>query len=152
MTNPSSVTEILQAAIKEEEEANAFYAKVAETARDAAVREIFLGLAKEELGHKQFLLGCMADTELLKKVSAPMDYKVAEATAEPPLSTDMKPVDAIALAMKKEQQAAEGYRNMARSTSDAHYRQMFEKLSEMELAHKAALESAFVNIGYPEVF
>lgn len=152
MTNPSSVKEILQLAIREEDEANAFYSKVAATARDAAVKEIFLGLAKDELGHKQFLLGCVADAALLQKVSAPADYKVAEATAEPALSTDMKPVDAIALAMKKEQQAAEGYRAMALATSDAHYRQMFEKLAAMELGHKASLENAFVNIGYPEVF
>jgi bifunctional DNase/RNase len=35
----------------------------------------------------------------------PPDYKVAESVELPEITIDMKPADAIALAMKKEQQA-----------------------------------------------
>ncbi|MCU0663230.1 MAG: ferritin family protein [Myxococcota bacterium] len=152
MTSPNSVSDIFKMAIQEEEEAYSFYTKVAASMKNAAVKEIFLGLAKDELGHKEFLRGCASDATLLQKVAVPDDFKVAEATPLPALSTDMKPVAALMLAMKKEQRAAEGYRALSGAAKDPAYRQMFQKLADMELGHKAALESAFVNIGYPEVF
>jgi rubrerythrin len=41
------------------------------------------------------------------------DYKVAETVDEPELSMDMKPADAFALAMKKEEEAMKQYTEMA---------------------------------------
>ena len=87
------------------------------------------------------------------KIAPPAaDYKVAEATELPALSIEMKPADAIALAMKKEQEAVEFYRGLADGSDDAEIKKIFENLVNMELTHKNRLENVFVEIGYPEVF
>lgn len=140
-------------AIMREVEAHEFYRGVAERVDNESVREIFDQLAAEEMGHKDFLEKFEFDSAVeMKFIKPAKDFKVAEATALPELSIDMKPADAIALAMKKEQEAVEFYRCMADGAADDSTRTMFENLANMELGHKVKLESAFVEIGYPEVF
>ena len=139
-------------AAKRELEAKEFYTGVAETMSSTAVREIFEQLAREEMGHFELLEKFRLDPSMTMKISAPpSDWKVAESQELPPLSLDMKPADAIGLAMKKEQQAVEFYRSLAASASPD-IRDIFENLANMELGHKHKLEIAFVDIGYPEVF
>jgi rubrerythrin len=151
--NPQQIEQILSVAIDREIEAYEFYQDVSERANDATVRDIFRQLAKEERGHRGMLEQYLYDPTMILKISAPAaDYKVAEATELPKLSVAMKPADAIALAMKKEQQAVEFYRVLGDSASDASVRDVFASLANMELGHKQRLENVFVEIGYPEVF
>ncbi|HEY4800130.1 MAG TPA: ferritin family protein, partial [Bacteroidia bacterium] len=65
---------------------------------------------------------------------------------------NMKPAEAIAVAMKREQLAAELYDALAKSARLKSEKDAFESLKTMELNHKHRLENAFVDIGYPEVF
>jgi len=148
----TDIKSILEAAIGREEEAFRFYADVADRMTNPAVKEIFGQLSQDELGHKTFLQAALKDDQIIAKLPVPADYKVAEATEEPALSIDMKPADALALAMKREQESAEFYRGLAQSASDATLGAMFENLALMELGHKTRLEHMFVDIGYPEVF
>lgn len=152
MKEPARVSAILDYAVKREEESYAFYSAVAGQVQDKAVKDAFQQLAKDELGHKEFIKKCMKDKNLLKALPVTPDYKVAEATSEQTLSATMKPKDAIALAMKKEQGAAELYTKLAATTADPNYKETFTLLAKMELGHKAKLESVFVDIGYPEVW
>jgi rubrerythrin len=64
----------------------------------------------------------------------------------------MKPADAIALAMKKELQAAEFYQELAANMSDENLKASAISLANMELAHKTKLEKAYVDIAYIEAF
>jgi len=140
-------------AIEREIEANAFYVNAAKAVKDKSVRAIFEDLAKDELGHMELLEGFREDPTLQMKMTKPaVDYKVAEEVALPKLTTDMKPADAIALAMKKEQQAMEAYQRMAAQCSDDSLKDIFNNLANMELGHKNRLENLFVDIGYPESF
>ncbi len=82
----------------------------------------------------------------------PVDYRVAEATETPLLSMEMKPSEAIALAMKKEQESAEFYLKLAKSAVDSKLQEIFRGLVNMELGHKTRIEELFVDIGYPEVW
>jgi len=149
----TQLDDLLTTAIAREVEANAFYRQVAERSTDPNVRTIFAELAAEELGHKNLLEGVRRDPNLIGRFFAPAaDYKVAEATALPALSIDMKPADAIALAMKKEQQAVELYLELAARASDSEMVKSFNALANMERGHKTRLEDVFVQIGYPEVF
>jgi len=149
----TQLDDLLTTAIAREVEANAFYRQVAERSTDPNVRTIFAELAAEELGHKSLLEGVRRDPNLIGRFFAPAaDYKVAEATALPALSIDMKPADAIALAMKKEQQAVELYLELAARASDSEMVKSFNALANMERGHKTRLEDVFVQIGYPEVF
>ncbi len=147
-----SVKDILADAIDREIEAYEFYKQVSERVADPTVKQMFNTLSQEELGHRDFLKNCFADADLITKIPSVPDYKVSESTVAPELSIEMKPVDAIALAMKKEQEAAEFYTQLAKSSNDVSFKTTFEGLARMELSHKAAMENAFVNIGYPEVF
>ena len=145
--------QIFSAAIMREIEAYEFYQQVADRAKDMSVKEVFQQLAKEELGHRELLESFKYDATKIMKIQAPSaDYKIAEATPLPALSIDMKPADAIALAMKKEQQAVEFYRSMGAAATDADIKRMFENLANMELGHKHRLENVFIEVGYPEVF
>ena len=149
----TQLDDLLSTAIAREVEANAFYRQVAERSANPNVRSVFAELAAEELGHKNLLEGVRRDPNLIRRFSAPAaDYKVAEATALPALSVDMKPADAIALAMKKEQQAVEFYLDLAARASDSELVKSLNALANMEKGHKTRLEDVFVQIGYPEVF
>lgn len=147
------IRRLFSVAIEREIEANAFYVNAAKAVKDPSVRAIFEDLAKDELGHMELLEGFREDPTLQMKMSRPaVDFKVAEEVALPKLTTDMKPADAIALAMKKEQQAMEGYQRMAAQCSDDSLKDIFNNLANMELGHKNRLENLFVDIGYPESF
>jgi rubrerythrin len=64
----------------------------------------------------------------------------------------MRPAEALALAMKREQEAAEFYLGLARAAADPALRAAFEDIARMELGHKARLEGMYVDVGYPEAF
>ena len=146
---------VFSLAIHREVEAYEFYCRVAERVRDPNVKAVFTELSQEELGHKELLERFKSDPTLVIKFNADkplVDYKVAETTELPKLSIDMKPADAITLAIRKEQQAMEFYQGLAQAASDAELKRIFEGLARMELGHKVKLENVFVEIGYPEVF
>ncbi|MQY77013.1 MAG: ferritin [Spirochaeta sp.] len=153
MTDKLELEKAFSVAIKREIEAYEFYRDISQRAQDEEVGKVFSQLAGEEMGHKDLLEKYKNDPGMVMKIKAPSkDYKVAEATELPELSIEMKPADAIALAMKKEQQAAEFYRDLAHRSTDSQMKDIFHNLENMELGHKRRLENVFVEIGYPEVF
>lgn len=152
MKDSVNVNAILNSAIEREEESYAFYTDVARQMHDQAIKDTFQELAKDELGHKDFIKKCMKDQNLLRNLPVPQDWKLAEATEGPIVSEHMKPKDAIALAMKREQEAAELYTKLVAWAVNSEYREMFKGLATVELGHKAHLESVFVSIGFPEAW
>ncbi len=145
--------QILDWAIEGEVEARTFYLEVAKYMKNPVVKELFEQLANEELGHKNTLERIKNDQDVISRFTRPeVDFKLAEITEEPELSIDLKPADAIALAMKKEQTAYEFYTQMAAKTENAQIHKTFSQLAAMELEHKHKMEKAFVDIGYPEVW
>lgn len=151
--NNESVEELFSVAAKRETEAHEFYSSAAKKMKDRGVKDMFAQLAKDEMGHFELIEAFRRDPTSLMKISAPdSDWKLAESEKLPKLSTNMKPKDAVALAMKKEQMAVEFYRKLSKSTEDAGARDMLVNLANMELNHKRKLEMMFADIGYPEVF
>jgi len=145
--------QVFSIAIRREVEAHEFYRKIAERTTDISVQTVFRQLAKDELGHMELLEGFKLDPTMPLKIAPPKaDFKVAESAEAPDLSIDMKPADAIALAMKKEQGAVEFYKALAGNAKDAATRDIFLNLMNMEMNHKHALETVYVEIGYPESF
>lgn len=153
MKNSSSELDgVFDLAIGREQSANRFYADLSHRVKNAAVKEAFAALAKEELAHEAILKTVKADPCLQSKFKASKDYHVSETEAQPVVSENMPLRDAVSLAMKKEQQAADLYRGLANAATDADVRSLFHNLLSMELGHKNKLEALFVDIGYPEVF
>jgi rubrerythrin len=147
-----SYRQILDSAILAEIEANLFYQQVAETVKDPFLKEMFGAFAEEESKHRRILEGFRDNAKMAIHFARVTDFQVSETQDDRALSMDMLPADAIALAMKKEEAAMDQYAQMAKSCDDADQKKIFVELSEMERGHKAKLESAFVDIGYPEVW
>ncbi len=143
---------VFQKAAAREAEAYRFYRDVAEKTANESVKAIFWDLAKQEKGHEELMWRFKGDATMELKFQAPPDYKVAETVADPEPTADMKPSDAIALAMKREQRSVEFYRDLAEACTDSELKKVFESLANMEAGHKHRLENLFIDIGYPEVW
>jgi rubrerythrin len=143
---------IIGDAIQGEIEAYHFYLDVAQKTQNAYLKELFLSFSKEEQKHRHLLETFVEDPSAGVSFEKVPDYHVAETVPEPALTIDMKPADAIALAMKKEQAAMVHYTQLAEACSNPDHKKIFLELAAMERGHKAKMESAFVDIGYPEVW
>ncbi len=144
--------QILADAIQGEIEAYQFYLSVAEKTRNSFLKELFRSFSEEEKKHRNILENFRdnpSDTINFKDVP---DFHVAETVETPALTLEMRPQDAIALAMKKEQAAMEHYTQLANACTDPDHKNVFLELAAMEREHKNKMEAAFVDIGYPEVW
>ena len=144
--------QILKDAIQGEIEAYKFYLAVAEKTENSFLEELFLAFSQEEKKHRQILENLRdspSKTIIFTKVP---DFHVAETIETPELTLEMRPQDAIALAMKKEQAAMEHYTQLADACTDPDQKKVFLELAAMERGHKNRMEAAFVDIGYPEVW
>lgn len=143
---------ILASAMAAEVEAQDFYAGLAKKVKDAHLKSMFEEFVQEEKRHEKILKGFRdKGTGYIHFKSTP-DFKVAETVKKPQISTEMKPVDAIAVAMKNEEEAMNHYLGLAQSCADPEQKKVFLELAQMEREHKHKMESAFVDIGYPEVW
>ncbi len=143
----------LKFAIRNEVKAHDFYQEASAKLQDAFLKELFADLAEEENRHKAILEGFqrLAPSVVAFEDNVP-DYHVSETVEEVELSTNMKPADAFALAMKKEREAMELYTWMAGASADPRQKELLLGLAVMEKEHKFRMENAFVDIGYPEVW
>jgi rubrerythrin len=81
---------------------------------------------------------------------AKKDYKVVDTIPSPPLSPDLKPLDGLVLAIKKELEAMQMYTQLAGLSADMEQKFLFTQLANMESGHKARLEDIYVNMAFPE--
>ncbi len=145
--------EILKMAVENEVEAYEFYRDAAAKMKDPAMKKTFLELADEESGHKTLLEGYLSNEMKEMKFNDETDYKVAETVEAPQtLSTDMAFKDAIALAMKKEQEAMEMYQQFADASAEAKQRETFLELAKMEKGHKVRLEEIYTDVAFVEIW
>jgi rubrerythrin len=150
--NLTEYKEIIKEAIANEVEAKKFYADAANTLQDPYLKKLFFSLAEEEKKHRDILTKIYQSESVDRYFSETRDFKVAETVEEPALSMGMKPADAFALAMKKEEAAMKQYTAMAEMCDDGAKKQVFLDLAAMERDHKLKMETAFTDIGYPEVW
>lgn len=144
---------VISMAIDNEIEAYDFYYALSQKNLDSAMKNIFDDLAKEEKNHRDILTAFLRNPDKpLKFKPAPADFKVAESVELPPLSLDMKPVEAIALAMKKEEEAMKAYLAFAYESDSAEQKEVFEELAKMEQGHKTKLEDIYTNMAFPEAW
>ncbi len=143
---------ILDRAIDSEIEAARFYADVAEKSTNNYLKALFSTFSQEEQKHRRILEGFRNNPSVVIRFKNVPDFGVSETVPEPILSIEMQPADAIALAMKKEEAAMRQYTQLADACQDAGQMKIFLELAAMEREHKAKMEAAFVDIGYPEVW
>ncbi len=143
--------EIISFAVGNEIEAYEFYKGVSEKTADSNLKAIFKDLAFEEKKHKDSLEALLSQAKPLH-FDETKDYKVSETLDKPKLTLGMKPADAIALAMKNEEEAMHMYSSLAIASSDSEQKEMFQSLARMEQGHKAKLEDMYTSIAFPEVW
>ena len=140
-------------AIQSEIDARIFYEEISKGIKDDGLKEIFQGFAKEEKKHETILTNILNQEKITDAhFNCDKDFKVAETVEMPEVTPGMDLKNAIALAMKNEEDAMKQYLQMADACDDPDKKKVFEDLATMERGHKNKMEKAFVDIGYPEVW
>ncbi len=127
--------ETILKAIKNEIEARAFYLAVAKKVKNPLVRRKFLGLADDELEHRQTLsrlYWAQTGTEVGDLESYEMDIPSIEVE-------NMTLIDALKMAIEAEKEAVENYSRMAEETDDPRSKRFLEYLAEFENGHYETL-------------
>ncbi len=143
---------IITAAIASEVEANTYYSTVATKAKDKALKALFEELAGEEKVHKEFLEGFLKKKPAEMKFDAGKDYKVGDALPAPKLTPDLKPIEGLVIAIKKELEAMQMYTQLGKVAADTETKLLFTQLANMERSHKARLEDIYTNMAFGEVW
>ena len=143
---------ILTLAIDREVEAYTFYRTVSEKVKDKALKSLFTELAGEETKHREFLTGLLAKQATSMHFDAKSDYKVGDSLPSPKLTADMKPIEGLVVAIKKELEAMQMYTQLAKLSTDTEQHLLFSQLATMERGHKARLEDIYTNMAFPEVW
>jgi rubrerythrin len=143
---------IISTAIEREVEAFTFYRTISDKVQDPALKKLFGELAGEEKQHREFLQGMLTKDVAKMSFDAKKDYKVVNAMPSPPLSADMKPLDGLVVAIKKELEAMQMYSQLAGLSTVTEQKFLFTQLANMESGHKARLEDLYTNMAFPEVW
>lgn len=142
-----SVSQILDFAIKKEEEAAQFYNDLAAKMGQQHVGEVFRSFAQEELGHKEKLLAVKKGNMSLIDHQRIVDLKIGDHLVEIALSPDIEYKQALIVAMKAEKAAFRLYHDLAATTDDANLKNVLLGLALEEAKHKLRFE-----IEYDDVF
>jgi rubrerythrin len=148
--NADEYRKIISLAIEREVEAYTFYKTVADKAKDKALKTIFAELAGEEKKHREFLQDFLAKEGKALKFDTAKDYKVGDSLPSPAITPDLKPLEGLVLAIKKELEAMQMYTRLAAASTDAQQQMLFTGLANMERTHKARLEDIYTNMAFPE--
>ena len=150
--NQDEFKKIMLRAIDNEVEAYTYYRTVSDKVKDKKLKDLFDGLAKDEAKHKLTLEGFLTKAPEKLHFAESKDYKVVDAIPTPPLTPDLKPIDGIVIAIKKELEAMQMYTQLANASADGEQKNIFLELASMERGHKSRLEDIYTNMAFPEVW
>lgn len=136
-----SVDEVLDFAIRNEEEAAQFYTDLAGRMDRPWMSKIFNNFAQEEKGHKRRLEDVKAGKKLLHAEQRVLDLKIGDYLVE--VDSTEKEMDyqqALVVAMKKEKRAYKMYNDLAETVDDENLKELFLGLAQEEAKHKLRFE------------
>jgi len=141
MKDWESLSDVLDFAINQEQEAADFYSKLSAQVEHKSMRETLTGFAEEELRHKAKLLAIKETgaTKLVSRQSVP-DLKVSDYIVDVDPSGDIGYQEALIVAMKMEKKAFQLYTDMAAVAEDDGVRQSLLALANEEAKHKLHFE------------
>ena len=150
--NQDEYRKIISRAIELEVEAYTFYRAVSDKAKDENIKSVFDNLAQEEQGHKHTLESFLTRKPEEMHFAEYRDYKIVDALPTPTLTTDLKPVEGLVIAIKNELEAMQMYTQLANASQDEAQKKIFLELASMERGHKSKLEDIYTNMAFPEVW
>ena len=139
MAKWEAVSDVLDFAIRNEEEAATFYREIASRAKNAVTKQVFEDYATEEDGHKSKLLKVKSSGTLKKAAGTVLDLKVGDYLVES-VTADMDYQQMLILAMKKEKAAFRLYTDMAGAANDEGLKEILLFLAQEEAKHKLRFE------------
>ena len=132
--------EILVFAIQNEQAAADFYNKLAGKSELSHVKDVFLGFAKEEMGHKAKLEAVQTGKRLIGAEKAISDLKIGDHLEDIDLDATLGYQEALIVAMKAEKAAFKLYTELASATDDAGLKETLLGLAQEEAKHKLRFE------------
>jgi len=137
----SSINDILDFAINNEQSAVDFYNSLALNARNDDMKKVFEGFAREEMGHKAFLMKVKEEGAYQLSVEKIADLKIADYTVKAP--SDIKNItyeEALVLAMNREKNTFKLYKKLSERAPNSELRNIFLNLAQEESKHKLRFE------------
>ncbi len=136
----TTIDEILDFAIGEEQAAVDFYLHLAAQSVNQQTRRIFEEYAEEEMRHKANLIAVKENGHFTLPEAQVKDLKIAEYLVDVKPTPGMSYQDALILAMKKEKAAYRMYTKLAEKATDSAMKSLFQRLAAEESKHKLAFE------------
>jgi len=138
-----SIEEVLEFAIKNEQQAADFYDNLAANSTDGVMKNTFLQYAKEEKGHKARLEKIKAGGTYSLKSGSVTDLKIGDYLVASKVSDEMSYQDALILAMKREKAAYKLYMKLSEMAADLELEIIFRDLAIEEAKHKLKFETEY---------
>lgn len=139
------INQILEFAIKNEEEAYDFYTQLSVKQENPAIKELFSLFAKEELKHKAKLQEAKSGNLSGFPVNKIQNLNISEYMVDVQPGADMSYQETLILAMKKEKKAFLLYTNLAEIATDDGIKNLFLMLAQEEAKHKLRFEIEYDN-------
>jgi len=147
-----SIDDILDFAIKREEESYQFYTEWLNKVKKE-IKPVFQNLAKEELGHKEKLLEVkkgklreFLESSKERVLDLKMSDYLIDVTPKPELTFQ----EALIIAMKREKVSYKLYENFANRVEDENIKKLFFALAQEEARHKLKIEILYDDYIGPE--
>ncbi|MEW5725174.1 MAG: ferritin family protein [Thermodesulfobacteriota bacterium] len=135
-----SVDEVLDFAVKSEEEAHDYYNYLARLVEKPWMKDLFLGFAREELGHRKKLLAVKEGRALWPSADRVLDLKLAEYAEDVEAGPEITFQDALVVAMKREKKSFKLYTDLAAAALNEELGRAFQALAQEEARHKLRIE------------
>lgn len=144
--------QLIDTAIKREEEAFDFYMGILGKINEDHVIETIEGIAEEEKKHKAFLVKYRDEQWSPKnlKMSDVTYYKIAEYQEEPEIKSNMKSEDVYLVASHRELRSYNFYTELAGLHPDSEVKELLLKMANEELRHKEKMEYLYANTAFPQ--
>lgn len=135
-----NVDDILDFAIKAEQQAVDFYTELAVTVKNEEMKEVFQEFAMEEIKHKSKLMKIKEEKTFVMKEQNVLDLKVSDYIVPGPPTSEMTYQDALIVAMNREKSAFKLYMNLSAKSESAELKSLFLSLAQEESKHKLRFE------------
>jgi len=135
--------EVINFAIKREEEAIQGYGSMIEVAETPGISKLLQELQDEERKHKELLQELTEGKIEAYKPTQVIDLKISDYLEEDTLEAEMDFQQLLIFAAKKEQNAVKLYSKLAEEAESGELKKLFEFLVEQEKSHKLKLETEY---------
>jgi rubrerythrin len=139
MNQFSSVDDILNFAIRNEQDAVDFYSKYAGLVK-MEMKDMFLEFAQEEIKHKARLMKIKEEKIFTFSPEKINSLNLSDYTTSGNFTLDLSYQDALILAMLKEKAAFRLYMNLSQQTESPFLKELFLSLAQEESKHKLRFE------------